>query len=406
MPEKKVLVRLPLYFNQFQCIGTSCEDNCCVGWDVEIDKNTYFCYRREQDEELSRLFRRYIHENVEASDDAIDYAIVTLEKNNRCPFLNEQNLCKIQAKLGHDALSNVCSTFPRFTNQIDGVLEYSATVSCPEAARLILNNKNGIRFVEETQSHLPRMILNYNIQTRQHRGNRMVQYFIELRGFTITLLQNRNHPLGERILLLGQFYQELQRSFQGRKEVGVSHLIHNFQQNMNPLPKEDFQGQFRIVNDFLEQMTQVTQIDSTSYLSFSEEFQKGLGIVKKSTQEAVCKAYQIAYQQYYEPFMKEHDYLLENYLVNYVFSELFPAAESTKPFEAYLMLVLRYTLIKCNLIGISSFRKGLTVDLCVELIQSFSKAIEHHHTYLEGMAGWMKKKQNMTLQLAELLVKD
>lgn len=418
MAEQKIPVRMPHYFKEFQCIGGSCEDNCCVGWDVEIDKNTFHRYRREKDPELARLFRRSIHENEEASDEAIDYAIVTLEEHNRCPFLNEQNLCKIQAKLGHDALSNVCATFPRFTNQVDGVLEYSATVSCPEAARLILRNKDGIRFLEETQFPLPRMILNYSIQTRQQRGNRMIQYFKELRAFTISVLQNKAYSLEERFLILGHFYEELQLSFQGRAEVGVLQLILSFQEKLaraelaptewnigDALSPEEVQTQLKIVKELLDQMNRSTQIDSAAYLRFSEEFQKGLGLNQKSRLGEETSAYQIAYHQYYEPFLKQHEYLLENYLVNYVFSELFPAAESTKPLEAYLMLVLRYTLIKCSLIGISGFRKGLTVDLCVEFIQAFSKAIEHHHTYLEGLAVWMKKNQYMTLPIAELLVK-
>lgn len=418
MAEQKIPVRMPLYFMEFQCIGGSCEDNCCVGWDVEIDKKTFHRYRREKDAELTRLFRRYVHENEEASDEAIDYAIVTLEKHNRCPFLNEQNLCKIQAKLGHDALSNVCATFPRITNQIDGVLEYSATVSCPEAARLILRNKDGIRFLEETQFPLPRMILNYSFQTRQHHGNRMMQYFNELRTFTISILQHRADSLGGRILLLGQFYQELQRSFQGGTGPNVLQLIHDFQRrqergellageqkNQGPLRQSEVVAQLGIMKDLLKQMNQFTQIDSEAYLRFSEEFQRGLGLGEQSGIEAEASAYQTAFQRYYAPFMEQHAYLLENYLVNYVFSELFPASESTKPFEAYGMLVLRYTLIKCSLIGISGFRKGLTVETCVDFIQAFSKAIEHHHSYLDGMSAWMKKKQYWNLATTELLAK-
>ena len=37
--------------------------------------------------------------------------------------------------------------------------------------------------------------------------------------------------------------------------------------------------------------------------------------------------------------------------------------------------------------------------------EAFSKAIEHHHSYLDGMAAWMKKKQYWNLATTELLAK-
>ena len=104
--------------------------------------------------------------------------------------------------------------------------------------------------------------------------------------------------------------------------------------------------------------------------------------------------------------MKNHEYLIENYLVNYVFGGLFPAAESTKPFEAYRMLAIRYALIEYYLIGISAFRKGLTEEDCIRFIQVFSKAIEHHHTYLESIASYMKRRKYDTLPCLALLIKN
>lgn len=412
MTEQGRLIRMPLYFKEFQCIGGSCEDNCCVGWDVEIDKKTYHHYRKVKDAELSRLFRNHIFENTEANDDHVDYAIVKLAKNNRCPFLNEEGLCKIQSKLGHDTLSNVCATYPRNSNQVDGVIEFSSNLSCPEAARLILKNQEGIQFLQDVQIPSSKMIINYSIDTQQHRGNRMVKYFLELRDFTISVLQNREYLLWERILMLGHFYHRLERALQENKDVPIPELISTFTQQINrdewreknSFSPADYPSQLGIMKEITSKMNRLTQIDSERYLRFSEEFNRGLGIDARSDLESEGKAYRIAYERFYQPLMKDHEYLLENYLVNYVFGELFPVLESTKPYEAYMMLVIRYAFIKSNLIGISGFRKGLTVDDCVEFIQVFSKAIEHHHTYLEGIANYMKAKKYFTLPYAELLI--
>ena len=42
----------PQYVAKFQCIGPACEDSCCIGWRVQIDKDTYQNYRKCSDDEL------------------------------------------------------------------------------------------------------------------------------------------------------------------------------------------------------------------------------------------------------------------------------------------------------------------------------------------------------------------
>jgi len=46
------------------------------------------------------------------------------------------------------------------------------------------------------------------------------------------------------------------------------------------------------------------------------------------------------------------------------------------------MLVIHYALIKMHLIGMAAFHKGLTDELVIRLIYSFSRVIEHNPIYL------------------------
>ncbi|HYE67892.1 MAG TPA: flagellin lysine-N-methylase, partial [Anaerovoracaceae bacterium] len=279
MVDKKKHVRMPFYFNEFRCTGGVCEDNCCIGWDVEIDKQTYQKYQKVKDKELTLLFLNSIFKNPDSYDPKVDYAIVGLSKNNRCPFLNEKQLCKIQAKLGHDYLSNVCAAYPRYVNEINGVAEYSLNVSCPEAARLILTNKQGLAFSSEKHETSSNTIINFVVNTNEHNGSPMVKYFVELRSFTISLLQNRKYPLWERILLLGYFYKQLDQSMQGNV-VAVPRLIEIFLQKIE---KDEWRAeissiradntlQFRIMKDITDNLNTVTEIDSQRYIRFTEEF--------------------------------------------------------------------------------------------------------------------------------------
>jgi len=59
--------------------------------------------------------------------------------DRRCPMWRQDGLCRIQTELGHDALCKTCQEFPRIRHDYGSFAEYGLELSCPEAARLILN---------------------------------------------------------------------------------------------------------------------------------------------------------------------------------------------------------------------------------------------------------------------------
>lgn len=70
--------------------------------------------------------------------DTADGTVMTIE-NRRCPMWRQDGLCRIQAELGHDALCKTCREFPRLRHDHGDFAELGLELSCPEAARLILN---------------------------------------------------------------------------------------------------------------------------------------------------------------------------------------------------------------------------------------------------------------------------
>jgi len=69
--------------------------------------------------------------------------------NGRCAFLNSQNLCDIYAELGSDALCETCRRYPRHVEEYEGLREWSLSLSCPVAARLILGEEGFPAFFME-----------------------------------------------------------------------------------------------------------------------------------------------------------------------------------------------------------------------------------------------------------------
>ncbi len=130
---RKIKVFVPTYFDEFKCIADKCPDSCCVGWEVDIDSDTAKKYRN-----VGGKLGEKIKKHLISDEDGCE--IFTLCEGDRCPFLNNCNLCEIQLELGENALSKTCTLFPRFFDDFGKIREMGLGFGCPEAARLMLEN--------------------------------------------------------------------------------------------------------------------------------------------------------------------------------------------------------------------------------------------------------------------------
>ena len=72
-----------------------------------------------------------------------------LGEDQRCPFLNRQNLCDIIIAEGEGALCDICSDHPRFYNGFSHGVEAGIGLCCEAAGELILSRKEPVRLLDE-----------------------------------------------------------------------------------------------------------------------------------------------------------------------------------------------------------------------------------------------------------------
>ena len=121
----------PDYFDTFRCIAGACPDSCCKEWDVAVDPEKAAFYRSLPGP-LGDKLRQVLYE-----EDGDTYMAI---ENRRCPMWRDDGLCRIQAELGESALCKTCREFPRLTHDYGDFVEMGLELSCPEAARIILEN--------------------------------------------------------------------------------------------------------------------------------------------------------------------------------------------------------------------------------------------------------------------------
>ena len=161
----------PDYYKNFTCIAGSCRHNCCIGWEIDIDEDTLRYY-----DSVSGPFGQRLQKNI--SRDDTPHFILGAEE--RCPFLNEKNLCDIILTLGEECICGICSDHPRFRNELPGRVETGLGLCCEEAARLILSQSAPV--------------------TLEYSGEQEYEdEIIALRDRVFTLLQDRTIPVTRRV---------------------------------------------------------------------------------------------------------------------------------------------------------------------------------------------------------------
>jgi len=123
----------------FQCLAGDCPDNCCsYGWDITLDKNTLKKWEEIEDKD----YREKLLSNVfEAEINGIKQKLIG-GSGKQCSLMDEKGLCSVHADLGEDYLGNTCKTYPRLTKEFKTFSLKTATMSCPEIARMVLDSKD------------------------------------------------------------------------------------------------------------------------------------------------------------------------------------------------------------------------------------------------------------------------
>jgi lysine-N-methylase len=154
----KTVLAAARYMTRFRCLAGECEATCCGGWGIAVEPAAH---RRLKvlsagNAELSALVER----GIALTPDGPDYARLKLLPSGACSMLDEQGLCAIHAKLGHEALFDVCAAYPRYASEVDGKLELFGTLSCPEVARLALLADDAFEIAPFESDEAPRKLRN------------------------------------------------------------------------------------------------------------------------------------------------------------------------------------------------------------------------------------------------------
>ena len=237
-------IRVPHYYRKFQCTADKCPDTCCAGWQIVIDEKTLEKYHTYEGAFGNRLAN------------SIDWreGVFKQYEDKRCAFLDENNLCDIYTEAGPEMFCRTCKSYPRHFEEFENVREISLAMSCPEAAKLILESKEPVNFLTVEKKYKEDIYEDFDFL--------LYSKLVDAREIIFKILQDRTKPVRERMAMVLAFTHDLQaRVYRGHtmamedvfarytKAIAKERFVKYLEEYRN-LPKEGIQFKQEMLKQF------------------------------------------------------------------------------------------------------------------------------------------------------------
>lgn len=406
---------IPVFYQNFRCLAQDCRDSCCAGWNITFDKKDYLRLRRlDTPPALRERLEQGVRREKKRSDhDGRLYGKFDLDANHsRCPFLDPDGLCAIQRACGHDALPEVCKTYPRKIGYSPVAKEYTLSPSCEGVLQQLWDLPEGVEFVEDPLPKAEQK--NASIS----RDENLFLYFAPLRGLFIDILQNRSMPLTERMLCLGVIIQRLQREDwtnfdpDGWAEQAAiladSDVIKEMASNI-PGNRDMY----------LTQNLDVLSVIAAAEKSWPVEIYNALEVKRKivvapkennetGTNAGIAvdfspKAYEDALAKFQAAF-SEYEYFFENLMVASALYLKFPDLSSKETlWKSYVSLCNLYSFFR--FVSVLGCKEDVTKERLFHMIVMASRATLHNRDRFNGFQEKLFRNDSSTLAHMAILLR-
>ena len=379
----------PIYYEKFECTADKCKDSCCIGWTVSIDKKTYNEYKKVKGE-----FGKVLNQGIKrdrVNNNIINYGKMKLNDEKKCVFLNQDNLCNIYINLGSDYLCNTCKLYPRSIKKYGDMIERNLLLSCPEVARELIDIKEKMSFVleEERLSELDK----FNIG-EENFDKAVYDLFWKSRGFFIEIAQFREIEIWKRITLIKFCQEKIQKLIKCGEYNKIDELIEEltntitddkFIKSLDDIKSVD-EVKLLFINSIIKLRTSFG-INSVEFLNILSDFEQLLDGNGDNEVEIISEI-----EKNFSIYFKENEYILENYLVYKLYSNCMLKIKDKDLSEPILRSIVDFSLLK-KLLSVkwNKDREKFNKEDIINVIYSFSRAMEHNEIYMKSLCRNIKK---------------
>lgn len=118
----------PDYYEKFQCIADRCTITCCQEWKIGVDNETNRKWKKLLPPDTVVDKKKNLSAYTVKKD---GMRVIVLDEKHRCPFLNEEKLCRLVCTYTDRVLSDTCTQFPREVHRFSTHEEETLMPCCP-----------------------------------------------------------------------------------------------------------------------------------------------------------------------------------------------------------------------------------------------------------------------------------
>lgn len=328
---------VPDYFPAFSCKMGACRRPCCEGWPISVTMKDYFkLLGVDCSPELRRRLDGGLHLSLHPTEDA--YAQILPRYDGVCPLHMEDGRCALHAECGEEVLAAVCRLYPRGVRNGEH-RECSCANSCEAVIELLLNRVAPLSFLHINRDFglpdAPPRRFHFHTAGREQ----------EIRLWLISMLQRREYPLPQRMLLLGQALHAMDQALEGRDDAAVDSLLTGRAAVPAPEKLEPTRENLLTGLVTVEKMLSILDESSVSIREYGEE-----ALAYFSGGDAYAN-YEAA-TAHLTAVVPQWETWFEHLLVNHMFFVQFPFQDRPVSLQdEFLALVAVYTLLRCLLVG-------------------------------------------------------
>lgn len=380
----------PFYYDDFKCIANDCIDSCCIGWQINIDENTYKKYKKVKGvfgKELNNGINR-----IRSKSSKLEYGKMKL-KDKRCSMLNEDNLCNVYINLGESYLCNTCKVYPRDINKYGEIYERNLNMSCPEVVRYLVNFKNNFSFNmdEEELSDLDKDYI-----VHKSYDENLYNLIWDSRSLAMEIIQFKDIEIWKRIIFIKMLTDKVQRLIDEENYENYEKLLNAFRSEITNINIISSLDKIKLVPNvkinFIKSVIDISakyEIRNDKYGKLIEEYNE-LFIKNNDVKESI--EFILEKETEFNEYLKEQNNIFENLLI-YLVYKYFMKALYTKDLNKEInKVVISYAMIKMLLLGrYTANENKLTEEDFIEVLYVFSRVIEHKPGFLNRLYNGIKE---------------
>jgi lysine-N-methylase len=363
-------VLYPQFYRRFSCIGPKCENDCCHGWRVTIDKKTFEAYQQSDDIHLVDISNQMARPPKPTDK---SYREITLNHQRHCPLQEDGGNCYVHSRYGQEMLSFTCRTYPRTIRYINGRPQPSLGLSCPEASRRILLDP--FAMVMSSGPGIPDNLTTITVPEP-------APYFEELQQVAMQVVSGGKGSADERLFSLGLLLQLLAN----RLEQGdnIKPICDQFLQMQANGELHQLYGKVKPGLDGLalvmEKMLQESRFfhSNVALFNFHQKFLNSItnqGLEQGQNGKLNIRELLSIRQPAFQQFVEESDQGLVNMILHWIYSDNLCTRKGKPLLRNYTLYVVKYILIRFYLMMLAE--KGHGNELLVNIVYAFSRSSEH-----------------------------